>query len=105
MTPSAIIDELVRRGASANVLDDGRLRVAPASVLDDVLLGELRTHREELRAFLAERQHAVMSAQRLLRECRWVREPPVCDYLIGDSGEDCKRCGASWLEHFSDEAP
>lgn len=104
MTPSAIVDELLRRGASAEVLVDGRLRVAPASVLDGALLGELRAHREELRAFLAERRDAGLREQRLLRGGLWLAEPAVCSFLIGHPGEDCKRCGASWMEHYRRQA-
>lgn len=42
----------------------------------------------------------VIVAARLLRECRWAAELPVCAFLIGYAGEDCRRCGASWLEHY-----
>jgi hypothetical protein len=42
----------------------------------------------------------VLVAARLLRECRWAVVPPVCSFLIGQPGEACRRCGASWLEHY-----
>lgn len=41
----------------------------------------------------------VLVAARLLRQCRWEVEPPVCAFSIGRAGERCLRCGASWLEH------
>jgi hypothetical protein len=43
----------------------------------------------------------VIVAARLLRECRWAFELPVCAFLIGSAGERCQRCGASWMEHYS----
>lgn len=42
----------------------------------------------------------VIVAARLLRECRWPPTLPVCAFLIGAAGERCRRCGASWIEHY-----
>ena len=37
-----------------------------------------------------------------IRERRYpLPEPKVCAFLIGHAGETCRRCGASWLEHFT----
>jgi hypothetical protein len=54
---------------------------------------------EALRRVLNEAD-AIVSAARLLRECKFLAQPPVCGFLIGRPGEECRRCGASWREHY-----
>ena len=97
--------ELIERVRSqgADLLPRGLvLRVLHPERLDAGMIEELRREKSRLLAALEAENEAVaiVSAQRLLRECRWLPTPPVCDFLIGRPGEDCKRCGASWREHF-----
>lgn len=48
MTASALLDDLRRRGATARVLPTGKLRIEPATVVDEALLVELRAHRDAI---------------------------------------------------------
>jgi hypothetical protein len=43
---------------------------------------------------------AVLAAQRLLHDCKFSPEAAPCSFHCGKPSEACKRCGASWHEHF-----
>jgi hypothetical protein len=47
-----------------------------------------------------DKAEAIARAQRLLREGRFPPEPALCAYHCGHPRERCKRCGASWSEHY-----
>ena len=98
---SKLIERVRSRGADLLPLVQV-LRVLHPERLDAEMIEELRCEKSRLLAALTARHEAVaiVSAQRLLRECRWLPTSPVCDFLIGRPGEDCKRCAASWREHF-----
>lgn len=42
---------------------------------------------------------APLADKRAVRPAKAEARP--CNYLIGRAGDDCKRCGASWREHFA----
>jgi hypothetical protein len=104
VTAPDLIVEAERRGACFRVLGE-RLEAAPARVFDSSLAAEVGRHKSEIVAILRECEgmtatDAVLAAQRLLRECKFLAEPPVCAFLTGRPGEECRRCGASWSEHY-----
>jgi hypothetical protein len=56
MTASAVLDNLMRRGGTARVLPTGKLRIEPATVVDEALLAELKEQRDEIIAELRRRE-------------------------------------------------
>ncbi len=98
---SDLIERVRSRGA--DLLPCGQvLRVLHPERLDAAMIEELRREKSRLLPAL-EAEHgavAIVSAQRLLRECRRLPTPPACDFPIRHHGEACQRCVASWREHF-----
>jgi len=63
MTALAILADLTRRGGTARVLPTGKLRIEPATVVDDALLAELKDQRDEIIAELRRRDPATLIAE------------------------------------------
>jgi hypothetical protein len=78
VTASALLDDLRRRGATARVLPSGKLRIAPATAVDEKLLGELRAHRDAI-------------VEELLRRSEtWVNRQPAP--TLSQRGRMCGQC-------------
>ena len=103
-TAHELVIEAERRGAHFRMIGE-RLEASPARVLDEQIcdaIGRLKPQiMEVLRSRAIVEAEAIACAQRLLRECHWIATPRICQFLIGHPGEACKRCGASWLEHYA----
>ena len=56
MTPTILLEDLRRRGATASVTPAGKLRIGPAEVVDEALLSELRARRDEIIAEIRRRE-------------------------------------------------
>ena len=99
MTAAEIVTEVKRAGGSIEAVGPDRIRVlAPSSVLSDELKAAVVEQKPALLVLL--RATDVLESQRLLRKGEWPPTLPVCPFHIGKPGLTCKRCGASWLEHF-----
>ena len=92
--------ELIERVRSqgADLLPRGQvLRVLHPERLDAGMIEELRREKSRLLAALAAEHEAVaiVSAQRLLRECRRLPTPPACDFPIRhhSAANDAERHG------------
>lgn len=94
-----IIAAAERAGARFEI-DGERLRVSPASVLDAEMREQIMERRIPIIAHVRRRREVVFAAAALLREGRWPQTPPVCEFQIGYAGGNCRRCGASWMEHY-----
>jgi len=99
MTVAEIIREVQQRGVSLEPTSRGTIRLRGPAAEIDALIAMVGEHKAEVIDELHKRE-IVLDAARLLRECRWAVEPPVCDFPIGKAGERCRRCGASWIEHY-----
>jgi hypothetical protein len=105
VSAQSLLAEVRARGADVYLTAEGGVRLTGASLVPD-LVDRLRERVADLRAVLLERSPvptatgAVLAAQRLLRECRFVPEPPPCRFHIGVAGGACVRCGAEWTEHY-----
>jgi hypothetical protein len=106
MNIAAIVTEARRYGvelqADGDVLHVSAKRKPPESV---VL--KLRTHKLEIIAFLQQHQTVIAADSIALETAHAIRERrfplpelKVCSFLIGTNGQACRRCGASWLEHY-----
>lgn len=103
MTAVAELLHLVRkRGAEVRFGGPTAIEVIRYRLLDNATLAELRQVKPGLRRALQAELEAVAiaSAQRLLRECRFPPEAAPCAYHCGRTHEHCRRCGASWHEHY-----
>ncbi len=100
MTVAEILREVHQRGVSLEPTSRGTIRLRGPAAEIDALVAIVIEHKAEVIDELHKRE-AFLVAARLLRECRWAIEPPVCDFHIGKEGEHCRRCGASWIEHYS----
>ncbi len=90
----------VRASGRSIRLDGADLVIRPRMPPD--LLAEVRAHKVEIVALLEAERQAKVAVSDAIRNGRYpLPEPKVCDFLIGHAGEDCRRCGASWLEHFT----
>lgn len=74
------------------ILEGARVRIHPGVPPEEA--ERLRPYKSEIIALLRQR------SQPPRKECKWPPTLPVCGFLIGHTAEDCKRCGASWLEHY-----
>jgi hypothetical protein len=99
MTAAEILREVRRRGVSLKPTGRGTVRLRGPAAEIDALIAIVGAHKAEVIDELRKRE-IVLVAARLLRECRWAVEPPVCDFHTGKAGEHCRRCGASWIEHY-----
>jgi hypothetical protein len=99
MTAAEIVAEGCRRGVSLEPTERGTVRLRGPTAEIDALAPLVREHKAEVVDELRRRE-IVLIAARLLRERRWAAEPPVCAFLVGSAGERCRRCGASWIEHY-----
>ncbi|MHB1549588.1 MAG: hypothetical protein ACYCX6_00105 [Vulcanimicrobiaceae bacterium] len=99
MTPAQIISEVRTFGGNLILIGE-RIRVEPGPVgIPRRLIDEVREHKPAI--IVEMRQHeAMIEAARLLRIGQWPPVAKVCDFHIGQSGTTCRRCGASWLEHY-----
>ena len=81
-----------------------RLRVMHPERLESAMIDELRREKQAVVLALQAQNEAIAiaSASRLLREGRWPATAPVCGFLIGYAGDEWRRCGASWIEHYSE---
>lgn len=106
MTAADVVDRAKALGITLNLGDDDLIHYRGQRSAIESLLPDLRVHASAIAAVLRERapvptaSEAVESAARLLA-CRWAAEPPVCAFLVGAPGEGCRRCGASWIEHYA----
>jgi hypothetical protein len=99
MTAAEILDEVHRRGVSLKPTGRGTVRLRGPAVEIDALIAIVGAHKAEVIDELHKRE-IVLVAARLLRDRRWEIEPPVCAFLIGSAAARCRRCGASWIEHY-----
>ena len=100
-----------KRGVRVFLSDDGvvtaeAIRDMPDGEFQDVLY-DLRPLREAIRAWLQEFRSsacatdAVIVAQSLLRDGVLVScKPKECNFHCGNPGDDCRRCGATWHDHY-----
>ncbi len=104
-----IAAELLRRvhatGADLRLGGPTGVELVHYSRVNTEMVETIRLHRDAIRVLLEQNattvNDAVMAAQRLLRECRWLETSrDDCAFRVGYSGEDCKRCGASVGEHY-----
>jgi hypothetical protein len=99
----SLLAEAERRGSRFRIIGD-RLEAAPR-LADRSLYAAIGEHKAEIVALLRERQlvscatDAVLFAQALLRQGRFMREPAPCAYHCGHAGERCRRCGAPLPGH------
>lgn len=83
-------------GAELELVGEASIRVrGPRHLLEQV-----RERKDDF-IFELRKREIVLVAARLLRERRWAVEPPICSFHIGAPGGACRRCSASWLEHYS----
>ncbi len=76
------------------------LRVVPVPGAE--LRALLVEHKAAILALLdADRQAKVAVAKGIREQHYPLPEPKVCVFLVGSPGEECRRCGASWLEHYT----
>lgn len=112
MTAAALLDRLERVGVSATI-DGDEIVLRPGSKLDQPTIDAVREHKPAIVCELLCREQrpigiiptpadAIRTAAQLLREGRWPQTPPVCAFHCGQPGETCRRCGASWSEHYPD---
>lgn len=104
MTVVQIIRCVRQAGASLRLGGPTGVELVRYRRVDPSTIESIRAHRDEILAFLAQRPldeaDSIVSAQRLLRQGLWPATAAVCDFLIGQPGESCRRCGASWIEHY-----
>jgi hypothetical protein len=105
VTASEIVRKVRESGGDVGLLPDGRVALLRRSRIPDTLAALARDRVADLRAFVAEMRpgsasDAVLSAMRLLRDCRFPPEPPVCAFFCGHPHERCHRCGASCPQHY-----
>lgn len=98
VTARELIAEAERRGARFEVVGD-TLKSAPRSALDDDLRRLIGEHKAAVIAELQRREVLVEAAQ-LLRIGRWPPVIGVCAFHVGKPGHQCRRCNASWIEHY-----
>jgi hypothetical protein len=105
VTAAEVLDRAEQTGVTLERREGGRLGYRGPAIAVVPLLSELAAHQAELLALLREREpeacatDAVLFAQALLRQGRFPSESAPCVYHCGHTGERCKRCGASWVEH------
>ena len=103
MTAVAQLLQRVRnRGAEVRFGGPTGIEVFHHRLLDEATVTELRHSKPDLRRALQVELEAVaiVHAQRLLRECSFPSEAAPCAYHCGHPDERCRRCGASWVEHY-----
>jgi hypothetical protein len=95
-----LIEHVRLRGA--DLLPFGnRLRVFHPERLERAMIERLRREKTAiLRALEAERLAVAIVTLGFLREWRFPPEPAPCVYRCGHPGEGCRRCGATWDEHY-----
>jgi hypothetical protein len=99
-----VIADLIEcvRSRGADILPLGERRVYHPERLDRAMIERLRRDKASvLRALAAERLTVTIATQRLLRVGRFPPEPAPCAYHCGRPGERCRRCAASWNEHYA----
>jgi hypothetical protein len=92
------------RGLTVKLRGANRLVVrGPAAAVAE-LRSELLACKPAIVAVLhviVDKAEAIARTQRLLPEGRFPPEPAPCVYHCGHPGEGCRRCGASWSEHYA----
>lgn len=106
MSAFDILEEARNLGLTVEVADASHLRISGPRPARDRVRPALIANKAALLRLLdgneaADEAGDIVRAARLLRDGLWPAVPPVCDFLIGRPGERCRRCGASWSEHFS----
>jgi hypothetical protein len=95
MTAQTVLDELRTSGFEVTVVKGGQ-RIAIHPRPPEALARKVLAVKPALLALLA-----VLAAQQILRQGKWPKtNPSDCGFHIGRACEDCKRCGAPWLEHY-----
>ncbi len=102
VTARAIIADVERRGVRFEVIGD-RLRAMPKTAITPELSETIGALKPQIIDELRKRQ-ALMVAAALLRQGRWPPTSAVCDFHCGKPETICRRCGASWLEHYPSAA-
>jgi hypothetical protein len=109
VTARDLIAEAEGRGVRFEVVGE-RLRATPRSAIDAALYDAIGAHKAEVLRELRHRDVQVAppppsvivaEAAKLLRDCRWPPMLAVCAFSVGHAGERCRRCGASWIEHYA----
>lgn len=105
MTVGEVLRYAKERGVKISLRSEDRLIVRGPSGAIGALRLCIVAHKPELlvhlRAALA--AEPAENTQQPLPECLWPTTAPICEFLIGYPGESCKRCGASWMEHYIGE--
>jgi hypothetical protein len=97
MTALDVLELARKRGINVKS-EGGNLRVRGPRPAVLQLADKLKAHKPEIIDELRRREPAAAAA--LLRRGEWPPTLPVCDFLIGKPAEACRRCGASWIEHY-----
>jgi hypothetical protein len=102
ITVAELLRHVRDRGAEIRLGGPTGIEVIHYRLLDRAILGELRQVKPDLRRALQAELEAVaiVSAQRLLRDCNFPPEAAPCSFHCGYPGEDCRRCGGRWAEHY-----
>lgn len=103
ITVSELLQRVRDRGAEVRLGGPTGIEVTHYRLLDGAVLAELRQAKLDLhRALQAELEAvAIVSAQRLLRDCNFLREAAPCSFYRGYPSQDCRRCGGRWAEHYA----
>lgn len=99
MTAAEIVVEGRKRGVTLEPTERGTVRLRGPVAEVNVLSPLVTVAKAALLAELHKRE-ALIAAQRLLRIGRWPAVTKTCGFQVGTPGSKCRRCGASWLEHF-----
>lgn len=103
MNAKHLLCRATERGLTVNLRGADRLVVrGPADAVAE-LRSELLACKPVIVAVLhviVDKAEAITRTQRLLREGRFPSEPAPCVYHCGYPPGRCKRCGASWHEHY-----
>ena len=100
-----IIERVERLGVRFEIVGE-KLRAAPKAAISAELSEAIGAHKPEIIALLRETgpvpcaTYAVEVAARFLRVGRWGREAAPCRFHVGRPGDVCKRCDATWGEHY-----
>jgi|GEM_PF-3047512 len=106
ITAADVIDAAASKGLNIQTFS-GRLAIEGRREDIAELEPDLITHKAAIIELLQghfprTKTGAILAAQRLLRENRWVREPAPCAFPIGQpSSAFCPRCEAPFREHFT----
>ena len=104
MTARGVIDIIRRHGAHLEINAAGKLEIV--GVVPESVFVLARDRLGDLKALVREQSpdltasDAVISAARLLRNGKWNYAPMCCDFHVGRTRDECRRCGAGFAAHM-----